>query len=130
VYEANAQIPSPAPPAPKLKVGKDDFSTLWRAAATVTGKAPVTVSFAVKRKPRTGWQLLAADDTPPSVPSSTGASREEAKGLPGRDRTQPRRTDLSLEGRRPGSASALAAQRGEHRLLVSVAQGVEQRPTS
>jgi glycosidase len=65
VYEANAQIPSPAPPAPTLKVGKDDFSTLWRAAATVTGKAPVTVSFAIKRKPRTGWQLLAADDTPP-----------------------------------------------------------------
>ena len=65
MYEANAQIPSPAPPAPTLKVGKDDFSTLWRAAATVTGKAPVTVSFAIKRKPSVGWQLLAADDTPP-----------------------------------------------------------------
>ena len=79
VYEANAQIPSPAPPAPTLKVGKDDFSTLWRAAATVTGKAPVTVSFAIKRKPSAGWQLLAADDTPRSAPSSTGASSRRSR---------------------------------------------------
>ena len=50
---------------PTLKVAKDDFSSLWRASATVPGGAPVTVSFAIKRKPSAGWQLLAADDSPP-----------------------------------------------------------------
>ena len=65
VYEANAQIPSPRPATPTLKVGKDGFSPLWRASATVAGRAPITVSFAIKRKPSAGWQLLAADDTPP-----------------------------------------------------------------
>jgi len=65
VYEADSQIPSPAPAAPTLKVGKDQFSSLWRAAATVPGSPPVSVAFAIKRKPSADWQLLAADDSPP-----------------------------------------------------------------
>jgi hypothetical protein len=48
-----------------LKVAKDGFTPLWRASAAVSGSAPVTVSFAIKRKPSAGWQLLAADDSPP-----------------------------------------------------------------
>jgi glycosidase len=65
VYEAGSEIPSAAPPAPVLKVGKDQFSSLWRAGATVAGSAPVSVAFAIKRKPSADWQLLAADDSPP-----------------------------------------------------------------
>jgi hypothetical protein len=65
VLEADSQIPSGAPPKPALKVGKDGFSTLWRASATVAGNSPVSVSFAIKRKPSAAWQLLAADDSPP-----------------------------------------------------------------
>ena len=65
VYAAGSDIQSETPAAPVLKVGKDDFSPLWRATATVSGNSPVSVSFAIKRKPSTGWQLLAADDSPP-----------------------------------------------------------------
>lgn len=65
VYEADNQIPSGGAVTPTLKVAKDDFSSLWRASATVTGNRPVTVSFAIKRKPSTNWELLAADDSPP-----------------------------------------------------------------
>jgi hypothetical protein len=65
VYAAGSQIPSGTPAAPVLKVGKDNLSPLWRATATVSGNSPVSVSFAIKRKPSTGWQLLAADDSPP-----------------------------------------------------------------
>ena len=65
VLKGETQVFSTQPTAPTLKVAKDDFSTLWRAAATVPGNAPVTISFAIKRKPSAGWQLLAADDSPP-----------------------------------------------------------------
>lgn len=54
----------PGAPKPLLKVGRDDMSALWRAAATVSGSVPVSVSFAIKRGPG-AWQLLAADDSPP-----------------------------------------------------------------
>jgi alpha-amylase len=65
VYEADSEIPSTAPPVPTLKVGKDQFSSLWRSSATVSGTVPVSVAFAIKRKPSAAWQLLAADDSPP-----------------------------------------------------------------
>ena len=67
VYEADVQHPRrPRRATPTLKVAKDDFSSLWRASATVpAGSPPVTVSFAIKRKPSAAWQLLAADDSPP-----------------------------------------------------------------
>jgi hypothetical protein len=65
VYEAGSQIPSGAPSTPTLKVGNDQFSSLRRAVATVSGPAPVSVAFAIKRKPSLNWQLLAADDSPP-----------------------------------------------------------------
>jgi glycosidase len=57
--------PAGASSTPTLKVGKDEFSPLWRAAATVSGSSPVSVSFAIKRKPTSNWELLAADDSPP-----------------------------------------------------------------
>ena len=63
VFETTIQAAG-APTKPVLKVRKDPFSSLWRAAATVSGTSPVSVAFAIKRK--TGsWQLLAADDSPP-----------------------------------------------------------------
>jgi len=65
VFEATSQIPSRTPSTPVLKVAHDPFSSLWRASATVPQNAPVSVSFAIKRKPSLGWQLLAADDSPP-----------------------------------------------------------------
>ncbi len=65
IYVADSQIPSAALATPALKVAKDKFSTLWLASATVSGNAPVSVAFAIKRKPSTDWELLAADDSPP-----------------------------------------------------------------
>jgi len=65
VLEAGSQIPSAGPPKPVLKVARDKFSALWAATATAAGSPPVSVAFAIKRKAAVGWQLLAADDSPP-----------------------------------------------------------------
>lgn len=65
VYEADKQIPTAPVSAPTLKVGNDEFSSLKLASATVAGGEPVSVSFAIKRKPTSDWELLAADDSPP-----------------------------------------------------------------
>src|SRR5215204_5815262 len=65
VLKGETDIPASTPSKPALKVGKDDLSPLWRAASTVAGNAPVSVAFAMKRKPSAAWQLLAADDSPP-----------------------------------------------------------------
>jgi hypothetical protein len=65
VLQAESQLPSGPPPKPVLKIARDRFSSLWQASASVSGNAPVSVGFAIKRTPRSGWELLAADDSPP-----------------------------------------------------------------
>jgi hypothetical protein len=67
LFEADGELPrAPAflPPKPVVKVARDGESGLWRVSATTGVNQPVSVSFALLRK-RTGWRLLAADDSPP-----------------------------------------------------------------
>ena len=47
---------------PRVSVGRDELTELWRVGAAASG--PVSVTFAVKRA-RGGWTRLAADDSPP-----------------------------------------------------------------
>jgi glycosidase len=61
--EAQSPIPVSAPPKPKLVVKGDDLSNLWAASATVSGNAPVSVAFAVRRG--TTWRRLDVDTSPP-----------------------------------------------------------------
>ena len=63
LLRAETQIPAKAPGRPVLKVGRDDFSSLWRVGATVAGP-PVSVAFAVRRAGG-AWRRLAVDDSPP-----------------------------------------------------------------
>jgi hypothetical protein len=60
---ADAQVPSPAPAAPTLKVAGDTLSNLWAATATLKGTAPASVTFAANRAGR--WRRLTVDDSPP-----------------------------------------------------------------
>ena len=64
VLRADAEIPASAPAPPNLKVGADDVTELTRLAATVSGRAPVTVAFAVRRG-NGAWKRVAVDDAPP-----------------------------------------------------------------
>jgi glycosidase len=64
LLQAGAETFLGTPPKPNLKVARDGASGLWRVGATLVGTEPVSVSFALWRK-RTGWALLAADDSPP-----------------------------------------------------------------
>ena len=63
LLRAESQIPARAPARPVVKVGRDDFSPLWRVAATSSGP-PVSVAFAVRRAGGP-WRRLAVDDSPP-----------------------------------------------------------------
>jgi glycosidase len=63
VLEADAPIPATAPAAPRLVVRGDDLTSHWVAAATVAGRAPVSVAFAIRRGG--AWQRLAVDTSPP-----------------------------------------------------------------
>jgi hypothetical protein len=63
VLEADAQIPAAPPRPPKLVLRGDDLTSLWVAEASVPGKAPVSVAFAVYRGGT--WQRLAVDTSPP-----------------------------------------------------------------
>jgi hypothetical protein len=65
VYAAEARIPAAAPSRPKLVVKPDDLSNLWAATATVSGPAPVSVAFAVRRHGARTWQRLDVDTSPP-----------------------------------------------------------------
>ena len=64
LLRAETAFPVRAPAAPRLTAGPDDFTELQRVQATVSGTAPVSVSFALRRATG-GWHLLAADDSPP-----------------------------------------------------------------
>ncbi len=63
LLEAETEIPASAPAAPKLSVRGDDLTSLWAVSATVSGNAPVSIAFAVRRGSR--WQRLAVDTSPP-----------------------------------------------------------------
>jgi glycosidase len=62
--DSSINVRTSAAPAPTLKIGPDDASALWRLAATAPGGDVGSVGFAVWRK-GTGWQRVAADDSPP-----------------------------------------------------------------
>jgi hypothetical protein len=51
-------------PQPTVRVAGDDLSNMWRVSAAVTGNAPVSVGFGVRRA-NGKWTRLAADDSPP-----------------------------------------------------------------
>jgi glycosidase len=65
VLRAASPIPDAAPPKPELAVRPDDLSSLWAATATVSGTAPVSVAFAVRRAGSSSWQRLDVDTSPP-----------------------------------------------------------------
>jgi len=64
VLRAERQIAVSRPRAPKLTAGRDSLSDLMRLRATVAGRAPVTVAFAVRRGAGR-WTRIATDDSPP-----------------------------------------------------------------
>ncbi len=63
LLRADTQVAAAPAPAPVLKAGLDDVTTLYRLTAAA-GAAPVVVSFAVRRA-KGGWQRLAVDDSSP-----------------------------------------------------------------
>jgi glycosidase len=64
LLRATSDLPIGPAQRPTLRVAADDLSSMWRVAATVKGKVPVSVAFGIKRAKGT-WQRLAIDDTPP-----------------------------------------------------------------
>ncbi|HVS84712.1 MAG TPA: alpha-amylase family glycosyl hydrolase [Gaiellaceae bacterium] len=64
LLEAQQTIPVAKAPTPKLTVHSDSLTDLWAVNAAVSGTAPVTVAFAVKRASG-GWKRLDVDDSPP-----------------------------------------------------------------
>jgi glycosidase len=72
-----------APARPKLTAAPDDLTSYFRLQATATGSAPVSVSFAIRRRGG-AWQRLAIDDSAPYraflTPSAFG-KRERVDGV-------------------------------------------------
>lgn len=65
LLEADRPVFSAPAPRPSLRVGPDGLSNLWAAVATVAGRAPVSVAFAVRRVGSASWRRLDVDTTPP-----------------------------------------------------------------
>jgi glycosidase len=63
LVKADGAVFAEAPAKPKLVIEGDALTSLWVATATVSGKAPVSVAFAVRRGTR--WQRLDVDTSPP-----------------------------------------------------------------
>jgi hypothetical protein len=63
LVKADGAVFAEAPAKPKLVIEGDALTSLWVATATVLGKAPVSVAFAVRRGTR--WQRLDVDTSPP-----------------------------------------------------------------
>ena len=63
LLSADGEVVAAPPSPPKLTVVGDTLSNLWAASATVSGTAPVSVAFAVRRG--STWQRLAVDTSPP-----------------------------------------------------------------
>ncbi|MDX6485943.1 MAG: hypothetical protein QOF43_1096 [Gaiellaceae bacterium] len=95
LFRASSTLPAVAPPKPKLVVKADDLTSLWAATATVSGTAPVSVAFVVKRASG-AWQRLDVDTSPPYrgfIDPSRFGKKERikvfaiARGLDGRTAT-------------------------------------------
>lgn len=65
LLRADAPLPGGRPAAPTITVHPDDLTALLRVAATVKGRAPVTVAFAARRSGAATWSRIAVDDSPP-----------------------------------------------------------------
>jgi glycosidase len=63
LLKADGDVSAAPPGKPKLVVKGDDLSSLWAASATVSGIAPVSVAFAVRRGMT--WRRLDVDTSPP-----------------------------------------------------------------
>src|SRR5262249_46194684 len=64
LLQANAQVPTRAPGAPRVLIKLDPPSGFWRLGiAGVNG--PVSVAFAVRREEGKGWIRVGVDDSPP-----------------------------------------------------------------
>jgi glycosidase len=63
LLKADGEVSAAPPGKPKLVVKGDDLSSLWAASATVSGNAPVSVAFAVRRGAT--WRRLDVDTSPP-----------------------------------------------------------------
>jgi glycosidase len=57
-------LPKAAPPRPTLTAQADDLTAFFRLSASVTGNAPVSVAFAIRRRGGR-WQRVAIDDSAP-----------------------------------------------------------------
>jgi len=64
LLRADAQIAVTPVAKPKLTVAGDTLSNLWAVSATVPGRAPVAVAFAIRRAGSNAWQRLDVDDSP------------------------------------------------------------------
>ncbi|MGZ4334014.1 MAG: alpha-amylase family glycosyl hydrolase [Gaiellaceae bacterium] len=65
VLHADADIPAAAAAKPRLFVHADSASTYWQVRAAVSGTAPVSIAFAVRRAGSATWQRLDVDDSAP-----------------------------------------------------------------
>ncbi|HEU5212902.1 MAG TPA: alpha-amylase family glycosyl hydrolase [Gaiellaceae bacterium] len=64
LLQANAQVPTRAPGAPRVRIKLDSASGFWRLGiAAVNG--PVSVAFAVRREHGKAWIRVGVDDSPP-----------------------------------------------------------------
>jgi glycosidase len=65
LLRADAQLPRQGAARATLRVAADRFTNLKVAAATVAGRDPVSVTFAVRRPAAKAWTRLAVDDGAP-----------------------------------------------------------------
>ncbi len=64
LLRSDSEVAVTAPAAPKLAAGTDELTELPVLRATVSGGAPVTVAFAVRRAGK-AWTRVGVDDSPP-----------------------------------------------------------------
>jgi glycosidase len=65
LLKADGAVFSAPAPKPALRVAPDDLSNLVAGTATVSGDAPVSVAFAVRRAGSKTWRRLEVDTSPP-----------------------------------------------------------------
>ena len=65
VLRAENTLPRPGAVRATLRFGADRFTNLKVATATLTGRDPVSVAFAARRKGAATWKRLGVDDGAP-----------------------------------------------------------------
>ncbi len=65
VLRADSELPRPGQVRTTLRFGTDRFTSLKVLTAAVTGRDPVSVTFAVRRPGAKGWTRVAVDDGAP-----------------------------------------------------------------